>query len=49
MSRVASRLSYSNVMATVAGFVALGGSAYAAVQLTRNSVDSVAVDVVGYR
>jgi hypothetical protein len=33
-------LSYSNVMATVALFVALGGSSYAAVTLSKNSVRS---------
>ena len=31
-------LSYANVMATIAVFIALGGSSYAAVKLTRNSV-----------
>lgn len=35
-----SRLSYANVMATVAVFVALGGGAYAAATLPRNSVGS---------
>jgi len=33
-----SRLSYANVMATVAVFLALGGASYAAVALPRNSV-----------
>ena len=33
-----SRLSYANVMATVAVFLALGGGAYAALKLPRNSV-----------
>ncbi|HEY3021432.1 MAG TPA: collagen-like protein, partial [Solirubrobacteraceae bacterium] len=32
------RLSYANVMATLAVFVALGGSSYAALKLPRNSV-----------
>src|SRR5215217_3881452 len=32
------RLTYSNVMATVAVFVALGGTSYAAITLPRNSV-----------
>lgn len=36
--RARSQLSYANVMATVAVFVALGGSAYAAASLPRNSV-----------
>ncbi len=34
------RLSYSNVMATVAVFLAIGGGAYAASQLPKNSVTS---------
>jgi hypothetical protein len=33
-----SRLSYANVMATIAVFVALGGTGYAAVKLPKNSV-----------
>jgi hypothetical protein len=33
-------LSYSNVVATLALFIALGGSSYAAVKLSRNSVGS---------
>lgn len=33
-------LSYANVMATVAVFAALGGSSYAAIALTKNSVKS---------
>jgi len=33
-------LTYANVMATIAVFIALGGSSYAAVQLSRNSVRS---------
>lgn len=32
------RLSYSNVMATIAVFIALGGTSYAVVKLPRNSV-----------
>lgn len=40
MSRVRSGLSYANVMATLAFFLALGGGAYAAVKLPRNSVGS---------
>jgi hypothetical protein len=38
MRRVRTRLSYANVMATVAVFLALGGGAYAATQLKKNSV-----------
>ena len=34
------RLSYSNVMATIAVFIALGGTGVAAVSLSRNSVGS---------
>jgi hypothetical protein len=36
--RVGERLSYANVVATLALFVALGGASYAAVALPRNSV-----------
>lgn len=35
---VRTRISYTNVIATIALFVALGGSSYAALQLPRNSV-----------
>jgi hypothetical protein len=38
LSRLRARLSYANVVATVALFVALGGSSYAAIKLPRNSV-----------
>jgi hypothetical protein len=38
MSRLYSHVSYANVMATVAVFIALGGSAYAVSQLPRDSV-----------
>jgi len=38
MSRLRSHLSYANVMATVAVFIALGGTSYAVSQLPRNSV-----------
>lgn len=37
-ARVRSALTYANVMATVAVFLALGGGAYAAVKLPKNSV-----------
>ena len=40
LERLVKRLSYANVIATVALFVALGGGAYAVVQLPRNSVGS---------
>jgi hypothetical protein len=36
--RISSRLSYANVMATIAVFLALGGGAYAAATLPRHSV-----------
>ena len=38
MQRLKGRLTYANVMATIAVFVALGGSSYAALTLPRNSV-----------
>lgn len=38
MSRLVSKLTYANVMATIAVFVALGGVGYAATRLPRNSV-----------
>lgn len=40
MKRVKGRLSYANVMATLALFLAMGGGAYAAIQLPKNSVGS---------
>lgn len=40
MSRLRAHLTYANVMATVAVFIALGGSSYAAITLTKNSVKS---------
>jgi hypothetical protein len=38
--RLKDRLTYANVMATIAAFVALGGTSYAALALPRNSVGS---------
>jgi trimeric autotransporter adhesin len=38
LGRVREGLSYANVMATIAVFIALGGSSYAAVNLKKNSV-----------
>lgn len=38
IDRVKTHLSYANVMATVAVFIALGGTSYAALKLPRNSV-----------
>jgi len=40
MQRIRRSLTYANVMATVAVFFALGGSSYAAVTLSKNSVKS---------
>jgi hypothetical protein len=40
MKKIAGRLSYANVTATLAVFLALGGGALAAVQLPKNSVGS---------
>jgi hypothetical protein len=40
LSTLRSKLSYANVMATVAVFIALGGTSVAAISLTRNSVRS---------
>lgn len=40
MKCLSSKLTYANVMATLALFVALGGGAYAATRLPRNSVDT---------
>lgn len=38
MSRIRKHLSYANVMATIAVFIALGGGAYAAFKIPKNSV-----------
>jgi hypothetical protein len=38
LSKLRSRLTYANVMATIAVFLALGGASYAAISLPRNSV-----------
>jgi hypothetical protein len=43
MSEFRRRLTYSNVMASVAVFVSLGGGAYAATAIPSNSVDSAAI------
>jgi hypothetical protein len=40
LRRLTSRLSYANVIATLALFIALGGSSYAALKLPKNSVGS---------
>src|SRR5689334_19857532 len=38
LARLRSRLTYANVTATLALFIALGGTSYAALKLPRNSV-----------
>jgi hypothetical protein len=38
MKRLRGKLTYANVMATIAVFIALGGASYAAVKLPKNSV-----------
>jgi hypothetical protein len=43
LERVHSRLSFSNVVSLLALFIALGGGAYAAVKLPKNSVTTVQV------
>jgi hypothetical protein len=43
MRRIRGSLSYANVMATVAVFLALGGGAYAALKLPRNSVGTTQI------
>jgi hypothetical protein len=40
LSRLRAHLTYANVVATIAVFIALGGSSYAALKLPRNSVGS---------
>ena len=43
LQRIRSRLSYANVAATLALFIALGGVSYAAVKLPKNSVGTVQI------
>ena len=43
MSKLHEHISYANVMATLAVFIALGGSAYAVSQLPRNSVGAAQI------
>jgi hypothetical protein len=43
MRRIKSRLSYANVTASLAVFIALGGTSYAVTQLPRNSVGSAQI------
>jgi hypothetical protein len=45
MKRIRVKLTYANVMATVAMFIALGGASYAATQLPKNSVGSAQLKV----
>jgi hypothetical protein len=43
LTKVRSRLTYANVIATLALFIALGGGAYAALKLPKNSVGSAQI------
>ena len=43
LRRTRAVLTYSNVVATIALFIALGGSSYAAVKLSRNSVGAAQI------
>lgn len=43
LHRLLSRLSYANVVATLALFIALGGTSYAALKLPKNSVGSTQI------
>src|SRR3954453_265581 len=43
MARIRSRLTYANVMATIAVFVALGGSSYAALTVTGKNIKNGSV------
>jgi hypothetical protein len=49
MHRLKGRLTYGNVIATIALFVALGGSSYAAITLPRNSVGANQIRTGGVR
>lgn len=42
MHRIRGKLTYANVMATIAVFIALGGASYAAIKLPKNSVGAEA-------
>src|SRR4051812_26521713 len=43
MRRLRAQLSYANVMATIAVFIALGGGSYAAIKLPHNSVGAAEI------
>ena len=43
------RLSYANVMATIAVFVALGGSSYAAVKITGKDIKDESITGKGHQ
>ena len=43
MSRLRGKLTYANVMSTVAVFVALGGSSYAALSITGRDVRNLSL------
>src|SRR5947208_4683914 len=42
-SKIRSRITYSNVIASLALFIALGGGAYAAIKIPKNSVGSAQI------
>ena len=43
MRRIRGKLSYANVVATLALFIALGGTSYAALTITGNNVKNVSL------
>lgn len=43
------KLSYANVMATIAMFVALGGTSYAAIRITGANVKNESPDLGGHQ
>jgi len=43
VSKIRANLTYANVMATIAVFIALGGSSYAAIRLPANSVGTIQI------
>src|SRR4051812_30552074 len=43
METLRERLTYANVMATIAVFIALGGGSYAAIKLPRNSIGAAEI------
>jgi hypothetical protein len=47
LRKLRSRLSYANVMSSIAVFIVLGGSAYAATKLPKNSVGASQIKTGG--